>query len=128
MGVSAAISANPLLLVVTVVALAKAFHEAHQTGEYAEFVDGQLKGALGSGATLAAVAFVGASGPGTALLVGLVVGVLVNRATQNVSVVQIGQFLAEQAIAAAAKTKEIAVAQKQRWDDAAARGLEFQSG
>ena len=128
MGVSAAISANPLLLVVTVVALAKAFHKAHQTGEYAEFVDGQLKGALGSGATLAAVALVGASGPGTALLVGLVVGVLVNRATQNVSVVQIGQFLAQQAIATAAKTKEIPVAQKQRWDDAAARELEFQSG
>ena len=128
-GVSAAISANPLGLVVTVVALAKAFHKAHQTGEYAEFVDGQLKGALGSGATLAAVALVGVSGPpGTALLVSLVVGVLVNRATQNVSVVQIGQFLAKQAIATATKTQEIALTQKHRWDDAAARGLEFQSG
>ena len=130
MGVSAAISANPLLLVVTVVALAKAFHKAHQTGEYTEFVDGQLKGAIGSGTTLAAVAIVGAAGgpAGTGLLVGLVVGVLVNRATENVSVVQIGQFLAEQAIVTATKTKEIALTQKQRWDTAAARGLEFQSG
>ena len=127
MGVSAAISANPLLLVVTVVALAKAFHKAHQTGEYAEFVDGQVKGALGTLVTVSVVGVVG--GPaGTALLVGLVTAVLVNRATQNVSIVQIGQFLAEQAIATAAKTKEIAVTQRQRWDAAAARGLEFQSG
>ena len=33
MGLSAAISANPLLLIVTVVSLAKAFHKAHETGE-----------------------------------------------------------------------------------------------
>ena len=127
MGVSAAFDANPLLLVVTVVALAKAFHKAHQTGEYAEFVDGQVKGALGTLVTVSVVGVVG--GPtGTGLLVGLVVGVLVNRATENVSVVQIGQFLAEQAIATATKTKEIALTQKQRWDTTAARGLEFQSG
>ena len=44
MGLSAAISANPLLLVVTVVALARAFQKARQTGEYAEFADGLLKG------------------------------------------------------------------------------------
>ena len=129
MGVSAAIDANPLLLVVTVVALAKAFHKAHQTGEYAEFVDGQLKGAIGSGTALAAVAIVGATGgpAGAGLLVGLVASVLVNQATKNVSVVQIGQFLAEQATVAATKAKEIAAAQKQSWDTAAARGLEFQS-
>lgn len=127
MGVSAAFDANPLLLVVTVVALAKAFHKAHQTGEYAEFADGQVKGALGTLVTVSVVGVVG--GPaGTALLVGLVTAVLVNRATQNVSIVQIGQFLAEQAIVTATKTKEIALTQKQRWDTAAARGLEFQSG
>ncbi len=123
MGMSATISANPLLLVVTVVALAKAFHKAHQTGEYAEFVDGQLKGAIGSGATLSAVTLVGvAGGPaGAGLLAGLVVGVLASKATENVSVVQIGQFLAERA-------KEITLSQKQRWDTTAAGGLEFQSG
>ena len=113
MGVPAAVNANPQLLVVTVVALAKAFHRARQTGDYAAFVDGQLKGAIGSGATLAAVSLVGVSGPGTGMLVGLVAGILVNRATQNVSVVQIGRFVAEQATAAATKAKEIAVTQKQ---------------
>ena len=137
MGVSTAFDANPLLLVVTVVALAKAFHKAHQTGDYAAFVDGQLKGAivatgakLATMATLKALALVGISGnpAGVALLVGLVVGVLANRAAKNVSVVQIGQFLAEQATVAATKVKEIALTQKQRWDDAAARELEFQSG
>ena len=127
MGMSATIGANPLLLVVTVVALAKAFHKAHQTGEYAEFVDGQVKGAL---STLVTVSVVGvAGGPaGAGLLVGLVAGVLASKATENVSVVQIGQFLAEQATTAAAKAKEIALSQKQRWDTTAAGGLEFQSG
>ena len=52
MGLSAVISANPLLMVVTVVSVAKAFHKAHQTGDYAELVDGQFRGAMGTGATL----------------------------------------------------------------------------
>ena len=53
LGLASVISANPLLMIVTVVSLAKAFHKAHQTGEYAEFVDGQFKGAMGTGTTLA---------------------------------------------------------------------------
>ena len=65
MGLASVISANPLLMIVTVVSLAKAFHKAHQTGEYAEFVDGQFRGAMGSGAALAAVSLIGvAGGPG----------------------------------------------------------------
>ena len=110
MGVSAVMSANPLLLVVTVVALAKAFHKAHRTGDYAGFVDGQLKGGIGAGATMAAVAGVSmAGGPaGVALLAGLSTGILVNMATKNVSVVQIGQFVAERATAAANDIKSMA--------------------
>ncbi len=110
MGVSAAMSTNPLLLIVTVVALAKAFHKAHQTGEYAEFVDGHLKGGIGAGASLAAVAQVGVVGgpAGLALLAGLSAGVLVNVATRKVSVVQIGQFMAERATAAATETRMLA--------------------
>ena len=113
MGVSSALSANPLLLIVTVVALARAFQKAHQTGEYAEFVDGQLKGGIVSGATLAAVSLVGvAGGPvGMALLVALVTGILVNKATENVSIVQIGQVVARQATAAATEAKEMIVQQ-----------------
>ena len=99
MGISALARANPLLLLVTVVALARAFHKAHHSGEYAELVDGQLKGGVSAGATLVAASQVAAFGgpAGLALLVGLTAGVLVHKATQNVSVVEIGEFLAERA-------------------------------
>ena len=122
MGVSAAISANPLLLVVTVVALAKAFHKAHQTGEYAEFVDGQLKGGAGAGATLAAVSLVGVVGgpAGAALLAGLAAGVLVNMASKNVSLVQVSQVMAQNVTAAATEARNMA---KQQTSRIAAAGL-----
>ena len=114
MGLSAAINANPLLLLVTVVALARAFQKARQTGEYAEFVDGQLKGGIGAGTTLTAVALVGvAGGPaGAALLAGLTAGILVNAATKNVSVVEISQFAAKKAIAVASEARAAAERQK----------------
>ncbi len=107
MGLASVISANPLLMIVTVVSLAKAFHKAHQTGEYAEFVDGQFRGSMGTGATLAAVSLIAAAGGpvGTPLLAGLVAGVLVNKATKHVSVTQIAQFMAEQASVAATELK-----------------------
>ena len=110
MGVSAVMGANPLLLIVTIVALAKAFHKAHHAGEYAEFVDGHLKGGISAGATLAAAAQIGVVGgpAGLALLAGLSAGILVNMATKNVSVVQIGQFVAERATVAANETKTLA--------------------
>ena len=113
MGVSAAVSANPLLLILTVVALARAFQKAHQTGEYAEFVDGQFKGGIGAGATLTALSLVGvAGGPaGMALLVGLTTGVLVNMATKNVSVVQISQVIVEQSTNAAIEAKRMVAQQ-----------------
>ena len=84
LGLSATLSANPLLMVVTVVALAKAFHNAHESGEYSEFVDGSLKGGIGTGATITAVSLIGvAGGPaGVALLSGLAAGILVNMATK----------------------------------------------
>ena len=109
MGLASVISANPMLMIVTVVSLAKAFHKAHQTGEYAEFVDGQFRGAVGTGTTLAAVSLIGVAvgHVGVALLAGLVTGVLVNKATKHVSVTQVGQFLAEQAYAAASELKAI---------------------
>ena len=110
MGVSALARTNPLLLVVTVVALARAFHKAHQTGEYAELVDGHLKGGVSTGATLVATSMVGALGgpAGLTLLVGLATGVLAHKATQNVSVAQIGEFLAERATAAATEVRAMA--------------------
>ena len=110
MGLSAAISANPLLLVVTVVALARAFQKARQTGEYAEFADGLLKGGIGAGTTLTAVGIVGvAGGPaGAALLVGLTASLLVNAATKKVSLVEISQFAVKRVVPVATEAKAVA--------------------
>ncbi len=109
MGLSAVFSANPLLLIVTIVALARAFHIAHRSGEYAEFVDGQFKGVVGAGATIGAVSVVGiAGGPaGVALITGLVVGILVNRAMKDVSVVEVSQLVASQAVLTASEAKRM---------------------
>ena len=93
MGLSAVFTANPLLLILTVVALGRAFHKAHHTGEYAQFVDGQFKGVVGTGATLAAVSLVGAAGgpAAAALLAGLAAGILAQYAMKDVQVVEIGK-------------------------------------
>ena len=103
MGLPAAVGTNPLLLVVVVVAAARAFHKARCAGEYTELVDGGFKGAVGSGATMAAVALAtSAGGPaGVALLVGLTAGIVANSATKNVSLTAIGRFVATRAAAMA---------------------------
>lgn len=113
MGLSAALNANPLLLLVTLVALARSFQKARQTGEYTEFVDGQFKGVIGSGSTLTAVGMVGvAGGPaGLALLAGLTAGTLANAATKNVSIVEVSQYAAAETMALASSVKGAAVAQ-----------------
>ena len=107
MGLSAVRGASPLLLLVAVVALAKAFHKAHQAGDYTGVADGALKGALGTGATLAATSQVAALGgpAGLALLAGVCAGILAHQATKNVRVAQIGQFMAERARAIAAEVR-----------------------
>lgn len=109
MGLSAVLSANPLLLIITVVAMARAFHLARKSGEYTEFVDGQIKGVAGAGATIGAVTLVGiAGGPwGVALIVGLVAGILVNRAMEDVSVVQVSRVVARQAVATASEARRM---------------------
>ena len=116
MGLSSALAANPALLVVAVVALARAFQKARQTGDYAALVDGQVKGAIGTGSALAAVSLVGvASGPaGVALLAGLTAGILVNQATKKVSVVQISEAVAANAQMAAQQAKAAGAMLKRR--------------
>ena len=86
-----------------VVAAARAFHKARCGGEYTELVDGGFKGAVGSGATMAAVALAtSAGGPaGVALLVGITAGIVANSATKNVSLTAIGRFVATRAAAMA---------------------------
>ena len=98
-----------MLLILTVVALARAFHLARKSGEYAEFVDGQFKGVVGAGATIGVVSFIGvAGGPaGVALIAGIVTGILVNRAMKDVSAVQISKVMARQAVATASETRRM---------------------
>lgn len=116
LGLSSVAAANPALLVVTVVALAKAFHEARRTGDYEAFVDGQAKGLVGTGSTLAAVSLVGvAGGPaGVALLARLTAGVLANKATKNVSITQVSTVVAKNAQVAARQVKEATARSRSR--------------
>ena len=101
------ISGNPLLIVVSVVALARAFHLARESGDYREIADGMAKGTLVSGATISAVAVIGADSavPGLGLLVGVATGVLAHKATSRVSVSEIGEFVAARAISTARDIK-----------------------
>ena len=92
MGLSAIVSANPLMLVVTVVAVARAFHVARKSGDWKEFSDGLAKGGICTGAVLLTTSLV--SGPTVVvLLTGICVGILANQATKRVSFVEIGQFI-----------------------------------
>ena len=99
MGMSAAVSANPLLLAVSVVAFGRAFHKANHADEYVELAEGGLKGAIGTGASLGAIALVGvAGGPaGVALLAGVTAGVLAHVATKDVTLESIDRFVKEDA-------------------------------
>ena len=102
MGVSAVISANPLLLVIMVVAFARAFQRARMDKKYSDLVDGSVRGAVVATLTILAVAQLATvGGPvGLSFLVGLVVGILANKAVPHVSVAEISRFLAERAKAA----------------------------
>ncbi len=91
-GLSAVVSANPLMLVVTVAALAKAFHSARKSGDWKEFSDGLAKGGICTGAVLLTTSLV--SGPTVVvLLAGICAGILAHQATKRVSFVEIGQFM-----------------------------------
>ena len=95
MGLSAVVGANPLLLVVTIVALAKAYHTARKTGDWKEFADGLARGGICTGAVILVTGMVG--GPAVVvLLTGICVGVVAHRASQEVSIVEVGQWMAVQ--------------------------------
>ena len=103
MGLTAALSANPLLLIVTVAALARAFQVARIEDRTGDAVDGLFRGAVMAATSLAAVSAVATQGgpAGLALLVGLIAGILAAKAVSRVSVVDVGQLVAEQARASA---------------------------
>lgn len=112
MGMSAAVSANPLLLAVSVVAFGRAFHKANHEDEYVELAEGGLKGAIGTGASLGAIALVGvAGGPaGVALLAGVTAGVLAHIATKDVTLESIQSFVKEDAATVARQISQQAIA------------------
>lgn len=98
-GTSAAVSANPLLVVVSVVAMARAYNKASNADEFAELIDGSFKGAATSGASMAAIAVAGSAGAsaGVALLVGVTAGVLAYKVSDKVSLVAVARFAKDQA-------------------------------
>ncbi len=102
MALSAAVSTNPLLMLVSVVSLGRAFHKARSTDEYSDLLDGGIKGAVSSGASLAAVALVSSLGgpAGVALLVGISAGILACAATKKLSVAVVADFVTNRAAAA----------------------------
>lgn len=91
-GLSAAVSGNPLMLITTVAAMARAFHVARKSGDWKEFSDGLAKGGICTGAVLLTTSLM--SGPMVVVLLsGICVGILAHQATKNVSFVEIGQFV-----------------------------------
>ena len=98
MGLAAALSANPLLLIVTVVCLAKAFSEARSNGRLGDVADGLARGTATAVTALGAVALTSMAGgpPGLALLVGLVAGLVVGELVSNISVSDVARVVAGQ--------------------------------
>jgi hypothetical protein len=77
-GLSAAVSANPFLAVIAIVALARSFNEARYREEYGSISKGILKGGVGTGAFLGAASLV--AGPAwIGLMVGVVCAVLAHK-------------------------------------------------
>ena len=110
MALPAVLRANPLLLIVTVVALARAFHKAHRTGDYTAMADGAFSGAVGAGASLAAASQIAVLGgpAGLGLLAGVCAGILAHKAAEKVRVAEIGRFAAESATSAAEEVRQAA--------------------
>ncbi len=109
-GTSAAVSGNPLSLVVSLVALARAYNKANNAEEFEELVDGGFRGAATAGASLAAIAAAGTAGAsaGLVLVVGVTVGVLAYKVSEKVSIVAIARFTKDQAATILASAKEAA--------------------
>ena len=88
------IGANPILMVVTLAALAKSFTDARRAGNYTEFVEGLAKGGLVTGAVIATASVVG--GPVyVGLLAGICTGVVANKAMNRLDGAAIRDFVVD---------------------------------
>ena len=87
------LSANPILFVVTLAALAKSFTDARREGNYTEFVEGLAKGGVVTGAVIGTASVVG--GPVyVGLLAGICTGVVANKVMNKVDGAAIRDFVA----------------------------------
>jgi len=103
LGISAVVSANPALGLLALATLAKSFMQAREKGDYIEVLDGLAKGGIGTGIFLATSVLI----PGpvwVGILTGLCVGVVVNRATDNVRISELSGFVGETILANLGKT------------------------
>jgi len=92
LGISSIASANPALAVVALTTLAKSFADAKQKGDYSEFINGLVKGGVGTGAFLATASAVG--GPvWVGLLAGTCVGAVVHKSMDTVQISEIKTFI-----------------------------------
>ena len=109
-GLAAVFSANLMLGVVMVAALAKAFAEGRADGAHEDAIKGLLQGTAGTGAAMAAVPLITAAGgpAGLALLVSLGAGIaaahLAGKAGEKVDLEATGVALAKVCKSAAANT------------------------
>ena len=88
------IGANPILMVVTLAALAKSFTDARREGNYTEFVEGLAKGGVVTGAVIATASVVG--GPVyVGLLAGICTGVVANKAMNKEDGAAIRDFVVD---------------------------------
>ena len=124
MGMAAALSANPLLLVISVVAFARAFQRARLDGKYGDLLDGSARGAVVATLTIVAVAQVTTiGGPvGLSFLVSLVVGILASKAVSHVSVTDISREVAGSVASGSKRALDAAAGGSKRAMESAASG------
>lgn len=112
-GLAAVVSANPLLGVVMIAALAKAFAEARGDGAYEDAIKGLAQGSAGTGAAMASAALVGAAGgpAGIALIASLGAGIgvsyLAGKAGEKVDLDATGAYIAQACKSAAGSAAKL---------------------
>ena len=116
-GLAAVASANLMLGVVMVAALAKAFAEARDEGAYEDAIKGLVQGMAGTGAAMAAVPLIAAAGgpAGVALIVSVGAGIgasyLAGKAGDTVDLEATGTYIAQACKSAAGSAATFTQAQ-----------------
>ena len=100
-----AIGANPILMLVTLAAMAKSFTDARREKNYTEFVEGLAKGGVVTGAIIATASVVG--GPVyVGLIAGICTGVVANKVMNGVDGAAIRDFVVDSLNSAMERAKD----------------------